>query len=139
MDAEAQRHETAAQSRTGTDPICGMTVDLDRPKGGKVIYQGREIGFCSPKCKAKFQANPEKYLGAKSGAPPAAPSGTTWVCPMDPEVEADAPGPCPKCGMALEPRSVSLEEKNPELADMTRRFWASLLFTVPVFLLGMSD
>ena len=47
---------------TGIDPVCGMTVDLEQPKGGKVVYQGREIGFCNPKCKAKFEAVPEKYL-----------------------------------------------------------------------------
>jgi Cu+-exporting ATPase len=128
-----------APLRTGIDPICGMTVDLDRPKGGKVIYEGREIGFCNPKCKARFEADPEMDPGPRIVEPLAAPPGTNWICPMDPEVEADAPGPCPVCGMALEPRAVSLEEKNPELDDMSRRFWASLLFTVPVFLLGMSD
>jgi Cu+-exporting ATPase len=58
---------------------------------------------------------------------------------MHPEIVRDAPGPCPICGMALEPRTVSLEERNPELDDMSRRFWASLFFTVPVFLLGMSE
>jgi Cu+-exporting ATPase len=58
---------------------------------------------------------------------------------MHPEIVRGGPGPCPICGMALEPRSVSLDESNPELAEMSKRFWASLIFTVPVFLLGMSD
>jgi Cu+-exporting ATPase len=172
---EAHQHETASSPRTGTDPVCGMTVDLDHPRGGKVTYQGREIGFCSPSCKAKLEADPERYLGNEKATPVEAPPGARWVCPMDPEVQADRPGPCPKCGMALEPasplpatrvewtcpmhpqivrsepgfcpicgmalepRTVTFEERNPELEDMSRRFWLSLLFTVPVFLLGMSE
>jgi len=80
-----------------------MTVDLDHPKGGKTVFEGREIGFCSPRCKAKFEADPQRYLGEQRPPEPSAPIGTKWVCPMDPEVEADRPGPCPKCGMALEP------------------------------------
>jgi Cu+-exporting ATPase len=80
-----------------------MTVDLDHPKGGKTVFEGREIGFCSPRCKARFEADPQRYLGEQRPPEPSAPIGTKWVCPMDPEVEADRPGPCPKCGMALEP------------------------------------
>jgi len=135
---------TGALSRApvpGIDPVCGMTVDLGNPRGGKAIYRGQEIGFCSPSCKAKFEADPERFLGEPT-APAAAPTGTKWICPMDPEVEADGPGPCPKCGMALEPKTVSVGsagEHNPELLDMGRRFRGSLLFTVPIFLLGMSD
>ena len=65
---------------------------------------------------------------------------TTYVCPMHPEIVQSEPGTCPICGMALEPRTVSLEEEeNPELADMTRRFWSSLLLTVPLLLLAMSE
>ena len=157
------------------DPVCGMKVDLDRPKGGKTIHQGRELGFCSPGCKARFEADPEQYLQRRGPAAskPVAP-GTRWVCPMDPEVISDRPGSCPKCGMALEPetpapvktewtcpmhpqivrdqpgscpicgmalepRTVVHEEANPELTDMERRFRFSLIFTVPLFLLGMSD
>jgi len=73
---------------------------------------------------------------------PTAPSSapTKYTCPMHPEVESDKPGACPKCGMALEPVSpAAVEEENPELRDTTRRFWISLLLTVPVFLIAMSD
>ncbi len=172
---EAHQHETASSPRTGIDPVCGMTVDLDHPRGGKVTYQGREIGFCSPSCRVKFEADPQRFLGNGKAAQPPATPGAPWVCPMDPGIEADKPGPCPKCGMALEPaspvpatriewtcpmhpqivrsepgfcpicgmalepRTVSIDEQNPELADMSRRFWVSLVFTVPVFLLGMSE
>ena len=64
---------------------------------------------------------------------------TEYVCPMHPEIVRSAPGSCPLCGMALEPRMVSLEEEvNPELVDMTRRFWVSLALATPVLLLSMS-
>ena len=63
-----------------------------------------------------------------------------YVCPMHPEVVRDEPGSCPKCGMGLEPRTVSLEEEaNPELDDMTRRFWIGLVFTVPLLIIAMSE
>ncbi len=64
---------------------------------------------------------------------------TEWTCPMHPDIVRDAPGACPICGMALEPRVVTLEEKNPELDDMTRRFRLSLLFTTPILALMISE
>ncbi len=65
---------------------------------------------------------------------------TEYVCPMHPEVVRNGPGSCPICGMALEPRSASVvEEANPELSAMERRFWVSLAFTAPVFLFAMSE
>jgi Cu+-exporting ATPase len=65
---------------------------------------------------------------------------TQYVCPMHPEIIRDAPGSCPLCGMALEPRTVSLtEEINPELEDMTRRFWVGVGLSTPVLLIAMSD
>ena len=72
---ELHRHEAALPARTGIDPVCGMTVDRDHPRGGKLVSDGREIGFCSAKCKAKFEAEPAKYLGpkkAESQPPPGA-------------------------------------------------------------------
>jgi Cu+-exporting ATPase len=70
----------------------------------------------------------------------APPTRTEWVCPMHPEIVRPAPGTCPICGMALEPRVITLEEApNPELLDMTRRFWIGLALAVPVVALGMSD
>jgi Cu+-exporting ATPase len=63
-----------------------------------------------------------------------------YTCPMHPEIVRDEPGACPICGMALEPRTVTLTElPNPELVDMTRRFWIGLALGAPVFLLAMSD
>jgi len=71
---------------------------------------------------------------------PASHTKTEYVCPMHPEIVRDEPGSCPICGMALEPRTATLkEEANPELAEMTRRFWVSLALTAPVMFLAMSD
>lgn len=65
---------------------------------------------------------------------------TQYVCPMHPEIIRDASGTCPICGMALEPRTVTLsEEPNPELEDMTRRFWVGVVLSLPVLLIAMSD
>ena len=62
-----------------------------------------------------------------------------WTCPMHPEIVRDAPGACPICGMALEPRTVTLEERNPELEDMTRRFWWSAGITAPILAFMVSE
>ncbi len=65
---------------------------------------------------------------------------TEYVCPMHPEIVRDEPGSCPICGMALEPRTISLEEEvNPELVDMTRRFWISLVLAAPLVILAMAE
>jgi P-type Cu+ transporter len=64
---------------------------------------------------------------------------TEWTCPMHPEIVRDAPGACPICGMALEPRVVTIEERNPELEDMTRRFRWSLVLMAPILLVMVAD
>jgi Cu+-exporting ATPase len=70
---------------------------------------------------------------------PAAATRVEWTCPMHPEIVRDAPGSCPICGMALEPRTITLEEEaNPELRDMTLRFWVALALSVPLVLVAMS-
>lgn len=70
-------------------------------------------------------------------APSLHPAKTEWTCPMHPEIVRDSPGNCPKCGMALEPKTVSGEEQNSELIDMTRRFWAGVILTIPLVLIAM--
>ena len=65
---------------------------------------------------------------------------TDWTCPMHPEIVRDEPGSCPICGMALEPRTVAVEEPpNPELVDMSRRFWTSAALTAPLLIVAMGD
>src|SRR5262245_11443242 len=176
------------------DLICGMEVEPSKAAGNHV-HNGQTYFFCSHHCLAKFKENPEKFLkspgdvhaahGHEHGPERVTPQipkadqakGGSYVCPMDPEVRRTQPGPCPKCGMALEaeapsapsirteyvcpmhpeivreepgycpicgmalePRTVTLEEAaNPELVDMTRRFWVGVVLSVPIALLAMSD
>src|SRR4030095_8240730 len=89
---------------------------------------------------SKPGACPKCGMALEPSAPAAPKVKTEYVCPMHPEIVRDEPGSCPICGMALEPRTVTLEEEaNPELVDMTRRFWICLALTLPVFVLAMSD
>jgi len=92
--------------RLGIDPVCGMKVDLERPRGGSVQHAGQIVPFCSEHCRRKFEADPSKYLesseGGGSGAGQASPDAD-YTCPMHPEVRQREPGACSKCGMALEP------------------------------------
>jgi P-type Cu+ transporter len=118
------------------DPVCGMTVKPESPHR----YEHADVGygFCSAGCRAKFAADPAKYLAPAAPAAKPAAAGP-YTCPMHPEIVRDGPGPCPICGMALEPMSGAADDGNPELADMTRRFWASLALTLPVFAIAMAD
>ncbi len=120
------------------DVVCGMTVDPERTPHHHV-HDGATYHFCGARCLERFRAEPARFLG-EAPAPPARP-GAEYTCPMHPEVVKVGPGSCPICGMALEPRDVSLavEDANPELDDMTRRFWICLALTAPLFLLAMSD
>jgi Cu+-exporting ATPase len=119
-----------------TDPVCGMSVQIDGAKH-KVEHGGRTWYFCGARCREKFVADPAAYEGGRK-PPPAAPAGAIYTCPMHPEVQQVGPGDCPKCGMALEPMTPSLDDDDGgELASMTRRFWLLLVLTVPVFALAM--
>jgi Cu+-exporting ATPase len=107
----------------------------------RATFDGQTYVFCCAGCREKFQKDPRAYLlGAPSPrpAPPASPSGE-WTCPMHPEVVRDRPGACPLCGMALEPRHPVASEAgpNPELTDMTRRFWIGAALSAPLMVLGM--
>jgi P-type Cu+ transporter len=137
--------------RLETDPVCGMKVDKATARGGSHEHGGRTYHFCNPRCRERFAADPDHWLKAgpslaamtapglvPASSAPAPGARVEYVCPMDPEVLEAKPGPCPICGMALEPRTLTLaEEKNPELEDMTRRFRASLSLTVPLLALAM--
>jgi Cu+-exporting ATPase len=158
------------------DPVCGMTI-APEDAVGHIDYKGSTHYFCSQICLDKFQASPETYLSPKAGEPRALGHGDTreytcpmdpevrqigpgpcpkcgmalepvsaapltkteWTCPMHPEVVRDEPGSCPICGMALEPRVVTLEDRNPELDDMTRRFRWSLVLTTPMLAFMVSE
>ena len=157
----------ASANNSAIDPVCGMTVDPARA-AGHVEHEGTTYYFCSKGCVAKFSADPEHYLAARLRSPdeyasygvarqdaegatavspqPPAPStqhAIQYTCPMHPEIVRDRPGPCPICGMALEPvlppSAEAADQPNPELVDMTRRFWVGVAFALPVFLLTMGD
>src|SRR5512145_165364 len=124
------------------DPVCGMTVD-PRTAAGSYEFRGTTYYFCNPTCLVRFKKDPEVYLkpAADRRASATAPAGTVeYTCPMHPEIVRDGPGSCPICGMALEPRTASLDDTpNPELVEMTRRFWIGALLGLPVFVLAMGD
>ncbi|MCJ0824781.1 heavy metal translocating P-type ATPase [Luteimonas sp. 50] len=102
-------------------------------------HEGLEYHFCNPRCREKFVAEPGKYLAPRDSQPvEAAPAGTTYTCPMHPEIRQPGPGTCPICGMALEPEMPSLDDgENPELRDFGRRFWWTLPLSAIVLVLAM--
>ncbi len=199
-EIQAHHKEHSTESSAATDPVCGMRVDPSKARASRE-YSGKIYYFCCEGCAKKFADAPEKYLasratsvplmsiapaqGVASAAGPASASARgsqqrtgeqIYVCPMDPEVRSPKQGPCPKCGMPLEPlnpaaapekieytcpmhpeivrsepgacpicgmaleaRSASpSEESNPELIDMTRRFWVSVILTIPLLAFSMT-
>lgn len=151
------------------DPVCGMTVD-EHTAAENAVFEGKTYHFCSRHCLVKFQANPPEFLQplsvsageytcpmhpeVRQAAPgpchkcgmalePLSPvtvksNATQYVCPMHPEIVRSEPGNCPICGMTLEPSVSAGEEDNPELIDMSRRFWISIVLALPVFVIAMA-
>jgi len=131
----------AAQKRAETDPVCGMEVAPSKA-AASAVHDGRTFHFCSKGCEAKFHADPRKYLATTKVTQeqrPQTASSTEYTCPMHPEVKQRGPGSCPICGMALEPREITGNETNPELADMSRRFWISVALSLPLLALMVSE
>ncbi len=95
-----------AATTTQTDPVCGMTVQNDSKL--QYVHHNKTYRFCSEHCLHKFSKNPEQYLGEKTSPKPdkSDDESVTYTCPMHPEIEQQGPGSCPKCGMALEPKSM---------------------------------
>jgi Cu+-exporting ATPase len=122
---------------TAEDPVCGMSVDRAMARHFH-RHEGMKLYFCSAGCKEKFEADPKRYLGDRLPAPPA-PKGTKYTCPMHPEIVRDAPGSCPKCGMALESMGVPAGDEGPnlELVDFTHRFRISAALSLPLLVLAM--
>ena len=132
--------ETPTETKV-TDPVCKMQINPLTAKGGSSVFEGATYYFCNPKCKTKFDLEPQKYLEPKVFTPVTeAEKQKTYTCPMHPEIRQKGPGSCPICGMALEPEEISLgDAENPELVDFTRRFKVSATLSIPLFFLAMSD
>lgn len=138
------------------DPVCGMTVDPSKA-AGSFLHDGVTYYFCAKRCLERFKSEPGRYLSEpnratlmppESSPPPVQAEisrvettqpGTLYTCPMDPEVLQDHPGPCPKCGMLLEPIAPRRgDEPDPELARLSQRFWIGLILAAPVVISGMA-
>lgn len=129
----------AGTSGEAIDPVCGMTVKLGAGKPS-FVHAGTTYHFCAERCRARFATEPERYLAPKPAATaePAIPPGTVYTCPMHPEIEQIGPGTCPICGMALEPKGITLDDaENPELIDFRRRLLVGAALTVPLVILAM--
>jgi Cu+-exporting ATPase len=134
---------------TVKDLVCGMSVDPATAKHCANLA-GKTYFFCSAGCRAKFLADPTKYIGKDDAAHAAhhhhdaAPmdmpgsADVIYTCPMHPQIRHKGPGHCPICGMALEPlNAAETDGANPELVDMSRRFWIGLALALPVVVLEM--
>lgn len=134
-----------------TDPVCKMLV-IPESAAGQYEYQGKTYYFCAIGCREKFAADPGRFLTGESPSHGYHSDDShneqrstnndqqEYTCPMDPEIVQIGPGICPKCGMALEPMVISLDDTpDPEFIDMKRRFWISAILTLPVFLLAMGE
>ncbi len=130
-------HHASVKSEA-VDPVCGMKVDPASAKGGLSSYKGQNYYFCNPKCKTKFDADPESFLKPKTQAKPQ-PQDVEYTCPMHLEVRQIGPGSCPICGMALEPLMASLdhEEDQTEYLSMRKRLWVSTFLSVPLLFITM--
>jgi Cu+-exporting ATPase len=140
------------ETKTFVDPVCGMST-ADESAFSSHEHQGTTYYFCSDRCLAQFKENPKAYgagegkdaghdHGGKTPDAPAKATQTTtrtYTCPMHPEVEQQGPGSCPKCGMALEPQTITLEaeEDTSEYQDMRKRFVFGAILTVPLVLIAM--
>ena len=128
----------AAVETTARDPVCGMSVE---PAGARhtARHRGQTFYFCCARCRERFTAAPEEFLGERP-APEPAPEGNLYTCPMDPEIVHASPGDCPICGMALEPMMpVADAGPSPELRDLQHRLWLAGPLAAAVFALEMGS
>ena len=133
----AGHHHEASPKDRAVDPVCSMTVDPHTAKY-RADYHGHPYYFCSAGCRTKFVNGPQKYLDAREPEPVA--EDSVYTCPMHPQIRQVGPGSCPICGMALEPELAGSDiGPNPELIDMSRRFWIGIALTVPIFVLEMGS
>ncbi|HUC73337.1 MAG TPA: heavy metal translocating P-type ATPase [Stellaceae bacterium] len=133
LSAAETRH-----SQIERDPVCGMTVD-PATAVQRVEHAGHIHYFCGTRCRERFEADPARYLKPAPAPPPTGAAGQ-WTCPMHPQIVRSEPGSCPICGMALEPTSPAAGDMpNPELRDMTRRFWVGVALSAPLVIIAMTE
>ena len=129
----------AGSGNTVRDPVCGMSVDPATARY-RAEHAGRDYFFCSARCRERFTAKPARYLAPAAPTARATSGESLWTCPMHPQIVRGEPGSCPICGMALEPTTPQAgEAANPELADMTRRFWVGVVLSAPLLGIAMAD
>jgi len=137
-DHQHAKSDIPEGAETAKDPVCGMTVAVG-PDTRHAEFEDKTFHFCSENCQTKFEGDPWFYAsGRATGRKKAAPADVQYTCPMHPEIVRDAPGPCPLCGMALEP-VVPSDEPSEELTDFTRRMWISAAAAVPLIILTMGE
>jgi P-type Cu+ transporter len=138
------RHQHLPPPAAVHDPVCGMTVDPAKAEY-RAEHAGHNYFFCSTKCREKFAAEPARYVpspgvGASGAAARTRAGEVLWTCPMHPQIVCKDPGNCPICGMTLEPMTPSAgDTANPELRDMTRRFWAGVALSLPLLAIAMGE
>ncbi len=127
------------------DPVCGMSVSTENNPRSHA-HRGTTYYFCGNKCLEEFRASPDQFIEREKRpvppSPPPAGASVEYTCPMHPEIARPGPGSCPICGMALEPRLLTVsaaEAPNHELIDMMRRFWVSVVLAIPLLLVSMSS
>ncbi len=118
------------------DPVCGMAVDPATAKH-TALHAGDHYYFCGPGCKAKFVADPAKYLRPAQREEAQLRAGVVYTCPMHPAIRRTEPGDCPICGMGLEPAALPADGPNAELIDMRRRLGIGAVLAAPVLVLAM--
>ena len=136
LHSPPETRESGAAPEHVRDPVCGMSID-PAATPHRAAHAGHSYSFCGARCLERFAAEPERFLKRAPASDSA--TGTTWTCPMHPEIARDGPGACPICGMALEPMTpvAGEEPENPELRDMTRRFWVAAALSVPLLAIAM--
>jgi P-type Cu+ transporter len=138
-DTPTYEHNVDATRGAGAakDPVCGMTIDPQKTPHA-AAHSGIDHYFCSSGCRAKFEADPTRYLDAGKLRPRPAPAATIYTCPMHPQIRQPGPGSCPICGMALEPEIVTADTTpSLERVEMERRLWIGLVLAAPVVILEM--
>ena len=139
--ADPQRYLSAASAKPAQ--LVSLGVPAARPSAPAKSIQSAPEKYVCPMCPEVEEDKPGACPSCGMALEPEMPSAnrrTEYTCPMHPEIVRAQPGTCPICGMALEPRSTTTKEvENPELREMTRRFWLSLLLTAPLLTIAMAD